>query len=89
MVCPTNELCKDHQSNGIISIIFNNLFNVGLNEEMHINKFDDSQFDVIVFDEVFLLGINMLTRIKIMFHPIQIKLYYQQVIQCKMTQLKH
>ena len=41
-------------------------FNVGLNDsiKMSRNKFDDSFYDTIVFDEIFQLGEHMLHRIK-------------------------
>ena len=42
----------------------NRFFQVGVSEDTKMKKFDDSLFDVIVFDEIFKCPISILTRIK-------------------------
>ena len=66
-VCPTNELCINNSQAGIFSVTVNRFFDVGPHDEfrnIHENKFNDSPYQVVVFDEIFLLDINMLTKIK-------------------------
>jgi superfamily II DNA or RNA helicase len=46
VVCPTNQLAQD--KNGIT---LNKFFSVGMTEDTKMNKFDDSKYYVIIFDE--------------------------------------
>ena len=39
-------------------------FGCGIDDEMRVGKFDDSKFDVVVFDEINLNDLKFLTRIK-------------------------
>ena len=59
VVCPTNQLAQD--KNGIT---LNKFFSVGMTEDTKMNKFDDSEYDVIIFDELYFTSIDMLRRIK-------------------------
>ena len=59
VVCPTNNLAQE--KNGIT---LNTFFSVGMTEESQMSKFDDSSYDVIIFDELYFSSIDMLARIK-------------------------
>ena len=52
MVAPPNELIKDILNDGIISVTVHRFFGCGITEESRSRPFDDSQFDVIVFDDL-------------------------------------
>ena len=51
-ICPTNELAEKYGQNGIT---INKFFGFGISEEeqKHMKRFDASQYDVVVFDEIF------------------------------------
>jgi len=59
VVCPTNQLAQDKHG-----ITLNKFFSVGMTEDTKMNKFDDSKYDVIIFDELYFTNIDMLRRIK-------------------------
>ena len=59
VVCPTNQLAQDKKG-----ITLNKFFSVGMTEDTKMNKFDDSKYDVIIFDELYFTNIDMLRRIK-------------------------
>ena len=59
-VCPTNRLAQNN-NNGIT---LNQFFSVAITEEQKMGRFDDSQYNVIVFDEILFTNIKMLGRIK-------------------------
>ncbi len=50
-VCPTNKLAQENLENGVT---LNSFFGVGMTDDatQRMPKFDDSIYDVIVFDEV-------------------------------------
>jgi len=62
-VCPTNKLVQNNRENGITLNMF---FGVGMSEEKNqrISKFDDSSYDVIVFDEIYFANIRMLAKVE-------------------------
>ena len=60
-VCPTNKLAQNNKEHGVT---LNKFFSVGMKDNEVIAKFDDSIYDVIVFDEIYFADIQMLTRIK-------------------------
>jgi len=63
-VCPTNKLVQNNRENGTT---LNQFFGVGLSEDgglTRISKFDDSPYQVIVFDEIYFASIRMLAKIK-------------------------
>jgi hypothetical protein len=51
-ICPTNELCRCNLSEAIISVTVHSFFVCGIDDEMRVGKFDDSKFDVVVFDDI-------------------------------------
>ena len=63
LICPTNELCKDNENNDL-AITTNRFFGVSVSEEAKMKKFDDSPYDVIVFEEIYLNGLVILRKIK-------------------------
>ena len=58
-VCPTNVGAQ--KNNGIT---INKFFGVGLSENSKMERFNDKPYDCIVFDEIYMCDIQMLTRIK-------------------------
>ena len=62
-VCPTNLLKQDIGGEAVTLNTFFSVTMPGKGAEP-LPKFDDSQFDVIVFDEIFFADIRMLGRIK-------------------------
>ena len=58
-VCPTNKLAINHKG-----ITINKLFGFGMTSDIKMSKFDDSDYDVIVFDEIYFYSIGMLQKIK-------------------------
>ena len=60
-VCPTNKLTQNNKENGVT---LNKFFSIGMTEESHMAKFDDSPYDVIVFDEIYFANVRMLARLK-------------------------
>ena len=60
-VCPTNKLAQNSKNNGVT---LNKFFSVGMEEDGIVAKFDDTIYDVIVFDEIYFVDIHMLSRIK-------------------------
>ena len=61
LVCPTNQLTLNNKENGVT---LNKFFSIGMTEESHMAKFDDSPYDVIVFDEIYFANVRMLARIE-------------------------
>ena len=49
-VCPTNKLASNYKED-VRKI--NKVFGIGVTEDTEMAKFDDSGYDVIVFDEIF------------------------------------
>ena len=62
-VCPTNKLVQNNEDSGCT---LNQFFSVGMTEDetKNMKRFDDSSYDVIVFDEIYFANITMLARIK-------------------------
>jgi hypothetical protein len=62
-VCPTNKLAQNNLENGCT---LNAFFAVGLTDDAtsRMSKFDDSKYDVIVFDEIFFANVQMMAKIK-------------------------
>jgi len=62
-VCPTNKLAQNNGENGVT---LNTFFAVGMTDDatQRMSKFDDSLYDVIVFDEIYFANIQMLAKIK-------------------------
>ena len=59
-VCPTNKLVQKYKAAGIT---INKLFSIGINANAKMTKFDDSNYDTIVFDEVCMSDLQKLARI--------------------------
>ena len=59
-VVPTNVLVQKYNEAATI----NEFFGFGIDENVKINKFDDSSYDVIVFDEILFSDVSNLRRIK-------------------------
>ena len=57
--CPTNKLVHKY---GVAGVTVNKLFGMSITDEA-IEKFDDSEFDVIVFDEIYFSCIQKLAKI--------------------------
>ena len=60
-VFPTNRLSQNNTENGVT---LHRFFSVGTKNDEVIAKFADSDYDVIVCDEIYFADIHMLTRIK-------------------------
>jgi hypothetical protein len=62
-VCPTNKLAQNNLENGCT---LNAFFSVGMTDDAtsRMSKFDDSKYDVIVFDEIFFANVQMMAKIK-------------------------
>jgi len=60
-VCPTNKLT---QNNGVNGVTINKFFGMTINNEESLTKIDASQYDVIVFDEIYFVDICKLSKIK-------------------------
>ena len=62
-VCPTNKLAQNNLDNGVT---LNTFFGVGPTDDatQRMAKFDDSSYDVIVFDEMYFASVQMLAKIK-------------------------
>jgi len=65
-VCPTNKLAQNNLQNGVTLNMF---FGIGMtdaetNKPVTFAKFDDSDYDTIVFDEIYFANIHMLSKIK-------------------------
>ena len=60
-VCPTNKLAQNNLNNGVT---LHSFFGIGMNAEQQVSKFDATDYDVIVFDEIYFANIRMLARIK-------------------------
>ena len=60
-VCPTNKLTQNSKENGVT---LNKFFSIGMTEDSNLARFDDSPYDVIVFDEIYFANVRMLARIK-------------------------
>lgn len=58
-VCPTNKLAINNKG-----ITINKLFGFGMTNDINMSKFDDSAYDVVVFDEIYFYSIGMLQKIK-------------------------
>jgi hypothetical protein len=54
LVYPNNNQVKDMNTlEGIDAVTLNTFFSMGVTEEQRMKKFDDSEYDCIVFDEIF------------------------------------
>ena len=60
-VCPTNKLTQNNKENGVT---LNKFFSIGMTEDSNLARFDDSPYDVIVFDEIYFANVRMSARIK-------------------------
>jgi len=60
-VCPTNVLAEKYKEHGCT---LNKFLGIGLTEETKIARFDDTNYDTVVFDEIFFYSIRRLARIK-------------------------
>ena len=62
-VCPTNKLAQNNKENGVT---LNTFFAVGMTDDatQRMSKFDDSKYDVILFDEVYFADVRMMTKIR-------------------------
>ena len=58
-VVPTNVLVQKYKN----SITLNKFFGFGINDETTLNKFDDSEYDIIAFDEIYFSSIHTLRKI--------------------------
>ena len=63
LVCPTDKVAQNNIENGVT---LNAFFAVGMTDDatQRMAKFDDSGYDVIVFDEVYFANVNMLAKTK-------------------------
>ncbi len=59
IVCPTNNLAQEKGG-----ITLNKFFSIGMTEETKMLKFDDSAYNVIIFDELYFSNVAMLGHIK-------------------------
>ena len=61
-ICPTNELAEKYGKDGIT---INKFFGFGISEEEQkfMKKFDASEYDTIVFDEIFFNNVKVLSKI--------------------------
>ena len=70
-VCPTNKLA---QNNGVNGVTINKFFGMTINNEESLTKIDASQYDVIVFDELYVVDICKLSKkLRILLILIKIK----------------
>jgi ribosomal protein S24E len=62
-VCPTNKLAQKKEENGATLHAF---LAIGMKDDLtqKMAKFDDSPYDVVVFDEIYFANIRMLVKIK-------------------------
>jgi len=58
-VCPTNKLAINNKG-----ITINKLFGFGMTDDVKMTKFDDTDYDVVVFDEIYFYSVGMLQKIK-------------------------
>ena len=58
LVCPANELCKNNE----LAVTTHTFFSTGISEDVHMKKFDDAPYGVIVFDEIYLNDLSMLRK---------------------------
>ena len=59
-VCPTNKLVQKYKDAGIT---INKFFSIGINANAKMSKFDGSNYDTIVCDEIYMSDIQKLARI--------------------------
>ena len=59
-VCPTNKLVQKYGDSGIT---LNKFFSIGVSKDTKMPKFDDSDYDVVVFDEIYFYDIRKFARI--------------------------
>jgi len=62
-VYPNNEQVRESQIEGTDAVTINTFFSFGVTEDQHMSKFDDSQYNCIVFDEIFNHNVYELLRI--------------------------
>ena len=60
-VVPTNDLVNNITCDGVT---VNTFFAVGMTEDSKLKKFDSSMYDVIVFDEICLVDLTFLSRLR-------------------------
>ena len=60
-VCPTNKLVQNYGSGGVT---MNKFFSMGIDLDSVMSKFDCSDYDVIVFDEIYMSCIKKFAKIK-------------------------
>jgi hypothetical protein len=61
MICPTNKLLRNHSD--VESVTLNKFFGYGVDDNVKMKKFDDSPYDVIIFDEIYFTDIKGLRKI--------------------------
>lgn len=59
-VCPTNKLVQKYGDSGIT---LNKFFSIGVSKDTKMAKFDDSDYNVVVFDEIYFYDIPKFARI--------------------------
>ena len=68
-VCPTNKRCQEingefrEEDSGIKAVTVNHLFGMGATGDSRSKRFDSSAYDVVIFDEIFLMDTRKLARI--------------------------
>lgn len=64
-VCPYNKLCQSLQKKGMTAVTLNILLGIGCNNEINnrMKQLDVSEYDCVVFDEIFLYDIKNLKKI--------------------------
>jgi hypothetical protein len=60
-VCPTNKLVQNYKSGGVT---MNKFFSMSVDMDAVMSKFDSSEYDVIVFDEIYFSCIRKFAKIK-------------------------
>jgi hypothetical protein len=65
-VCPTNKLCQEitEEEKDIAAVTVNHFFGVGIADGTNIRRFDARKYDVVVFDEIFLVDTRKLAKMK-------------------------
>jgi len=58
--CPTNKLVQKY---GLEGVTINRFFSMSISNDIKMPKFDDSEYDTIVFDEIYFSDIQKLSRI--------------------------
>ena len=64
-ICPFNRLCQELKKDGCEAITLNKLLSIYGDGTQYVNtnEFDISNYELIIFDELYIYNINQLTRI--------------------------